>query len=273
MPSIPGAGIMLAAVSPSVSMINAISSLGLLSGLQLCLDAGDGSSYGGTGQTWMDRSGNSYNFYRGATSSPDSADPTFHGTSGNDSANEYWAVDGGDYFTLNQTNPAWVNNYHKNNAKFTVCGWAYLGSVSGGETFIGDHHDTATGFNIYATATSLGLVVRNDSGSTVLNQTTFGSGVLPANQWFFWAVSINEATGADGLAFVINGSAYTYTSTYTSPSTGSAPQTLIIAAAGGGTSPMPAGSRVASLSAWEGVTLTTANLASIYAATRGTFGV
>jgi hypothetical protein len=70
------------------------------------LDATLSASYSGSGQTWAnycptpaDGSAKAlYDFYLGDTSGATTADPTFTGTAGNPAA--YFALDGGDYFTL-----------------------------------------------------------------------------------------------------------------------------------------------------------------------------
>jgi len=126
------------------SLINTLKNLGLTTNLRVCLDAGDLNSYDGTSQTWKDLSGGGYDFFRGTSSSSDSSDPTFNGTAGRLSSGEYLSYDGGDYFTLAQTNPAWVNTFHKAGAKFTICQWNYLNAI-------GSSSDEAIGIGDFPT--------------------------------------------------------------------------------------------------------------------------
>jgi len=105
----------------NVTLIDAITTAGLTSGLQLALDAGDTNSYSGSGQSWLDTSGNGYDFFRGITGGANSDDPTFNGTSGGISINEYWSFDGDDFFIYDSANETWMNNLHKNNAQ-----WSWL---------------------------------------------------------------------------------------------------------------------------------------------------
>lgn len=101
------------------TLLEMITNAGLLANLAICLDAGDGASFNGTSQTWTDVSGNNQNFYRGSSSSAQGSDPTFNGVAGEKSANEYFSVDGGDYF-IEASGLTFAESWHKNNAKFTV---------------------------------------------------------------------------------------------------------------------------------------------------------
>ena len=120
---------------PPLSFYDVINALGLTGGLKLVLDAGDVSSYS-SGQSWLDLSGNGYDFYLGDTSSSESSDPTFNGTPGNLSTSEYFAFDGGDYFIYDSANETWMQNIHKDNAKFTICIWFKFGTQD--HALIGD---------------------------------------------------------------------------------------------------------------------------------------
>ena len=94
------------------------------------LDAGLSASYGGSGETFAniviapaDGEGQTeYDFYRGADADVESDGPTFNGSAGNNSANELFSFDGGDYFTLAGGNTGFLNSLHKENAKFTWYG-------------------------------------------------------------------------------------------------------------------------------------------------------
>jgi hypothetical protein len=104
--------------------------------LQFCLDAAAASSYT-SGQTWTDMTGQGNDFYRGATASATTDDPTHNGTPGALSSNEYFSFDGGDYFRLTQSNPSWVNDMHKNNAAWSWILWVYTANVGATMSYMG----------------------------------------------------------------------------------------------------------------------------------------
>ena len=83
--------------------MNILTSNSLTTNLKLCLDAGDINSYSGSGQKWLDRSGLGHDFFLGVDGSANTDDPTFNGSPGNASSNEYFSVDGGDFFRYDST--------------------------------------------------------------------------------------------------------------------------------------------------------------------------
>lgn len=276
---LPGMTGMMTGVSSAASgndLLSIIQSLSLTTNLQLCLDAGDSASYSGSGQTWNDRSGGGYNFYRGADGSAGGTDPTFNGTPGALSSSNYWSYNGSQYFTLAQSNPAWVNNIHKAGAVYTIAQWVYLNGISSlSQNFacIGDSQVSPTedgiGF-LFASSIVTLLKMNLYLGSTIYNKDTTTSSTN--NTWNFIAVSVNISTGV--VTFNLNGTAETYTSqTYQSPFSVSASATLQIGAAGNGTFPEHSGNRVAEVAMWGGTALSSANLISLYNATRARFGV
>ena len=108
------------------TLITAITTAGLTSGIQYALDAGDSNSYSGTGQSWLDTSGNEQDFFRGADGSASTDDPTFNGTAGGLSDTEYWSFDGGDFFRYDSAQETWMDNLHKNNARFAFMAWVFV---------------------------------------------------------------------------------------------------------------------------------------------------
>ena len=264
----------MAPVSPT-KLIDVLTQLGLLTNLQLCLDAGDSASYSGSGQTWSDLSGGGVDFVRGATSSSESSDPTFNGVAGNQSGNEYFSYDGGDLFTIAGTVPTWVSNLHKDNATFTIIEWIYANGISSNAQIYGE---VATGNNstsgIYLGTPGTGnplspeLLVFNAGGSTILKVAS--SLASNNNAWNMVGVSFTESTGA--LTFAVNGSFDAQTGkTYSSPSTDAAGTFNI-----GGDVIVPnhenAGDRIAALAIWSRA-LSQAEITSLFSATRTKFGV
>lgn len=256
--------------------IGILRKLQLTTNLKLCLDAGDASSYDPGVQTdkWLDRAGSGYDFFRGSGTGADAADPTFNGSAGGLSSAEYWGHDGGDYFTYDTANEAWMENIHKDNAIATVAGWVYIAS-SGIVGLCGGGGNSATNvgisFRVVPTSRVLRLRVFNGSGTVALDVT----GALAGNNdaWNFVAMSINEATGAGGLLYFVNGSTETNTSTYSSPSAAGSSFTWQIGATGNAQQITAANSRKGGMVILEGTALTAAQLAAIYLATRGRYGV
>src|SRR5258708_4652988 len=110
-----------------------------------CTSPAHVASYDGVSQTWNDRSGGGYNFYRGTTSGGDASDPTFNGAPG-DPNGAYFSFDGGDLFTYSTTNAAWMDALHKSGAAFSVFALYFvpssglatvLGTNNGGSATIG----------------------------------------------------------------------------------------------------------------------------------------
>lgn len=248
----------------------ALTALGLTSGLKLCLDTGDGQSYT-SGQSWLDRSGNGYDFFRGATSGAAADDPTFNGTPNKYSSGEYFSFDGGDFFRYDSANETWMHNLHKDNAKFSLIAFCFFVPASAITLFSTAQLTTDVGMSYTYGSGGHNLFVVNGSGSAALNM----SGGLGSsdNAWHMVGISTDEAIGAAGGFHYRNGSSGTFASAYTSPSAASATSTAEIGAANG-VGPATSGTRIASLAMWEGVTpLTLAQMNAIRTAVGGRFGV
>lgn len=243
------------------SLIDIITGLSLTSGLKVCLDAGDGDSYT-TGQSWLDTSGNGYDFFRGATSSETTDDPTFNGAPGDLSIAEFWAFDGGDKFRYDTTNETWMQNLHKDNATFTVLMGIYPATVSGSNGIFGTAPSSANvGCRLYLSSDNLRFIVSGDSGSTVIDDSS--SGGATALTWNILGMSLNESAGATGRVFFVNGAESAGSATYTSPSTSSAGFAMEIGSVGNSTARIQSGGRIGFFAMWEGVALTGPQMQSI----------
>lgn len=251
------------------SLIQIIQGLSLTSGLQVCLDAGDAQSYT-SGQPWLDRSGNGYDFNRGATSGSSSDDPTFNGTAGGLSSNEYWSLDGGDDFTYDSANETWMEALHKNNAIFTCIAAVYPGSNSNSQGIFGTTGNTnSRGVRFQLDATGF-LRFRNiNISSTVIDETSTLS--YAASAWQIVGLSLDESNASSGL-FFNNGSTDAFDPTYTSPSSSAAQNTMQIGAYGNDNGQMQSGSRIACFAMWN-VALTSTQIGNIYTALRTRFGI
>jgi hypothetical protein len=253
------------------NLMGALTALGLTSGLKVCLDTGDGQSYS-SGQSWLDRSGNGYDFFLGATGSAAGDDPTFNGTPNKYSSGEYFAYDGGDFFRYDSANETWMQNLHKDNAKFSLIALCFMVPASSQVVFATANLDTQIGVRYSYGTSGHNILVANGSGSPALSQISVGLGATD-NAWHMLGISIDEAVGASGAFHYRNGSTGTFTSTYTSPSASSATSTAEIGAAGG-VGPATSGSRIGALAMWEGVTpLTIAQMNAIRTAVGGRVGV
>lgn len=262
-----------AAVGRNNLAYDAASKLGLLSNLKLCLDARDAASYGGTGQSWTDRSGVSSTFNRGTGSGSDAADPTFNGTPGSLAA--YWSFDGGDVFTYSTSNAAWMNNLHKDGAKFTAIVWGYFNSLPGSTGLFG------TGRSASGARPGLyfGTTGANHLQVSCANDTTgigpASSFTVTAGAWKMWSASLDENAGGNnyilGEDLSFEASSFSYVDP---PSTSNAALTATIGARGSDlNSPVPASTRIATVALWEGVALTQDQIAAFFEATRGGFGI
>jgi hypothetical protein len=258
-----------------LEMLSVVNALGLGTNLKLCLDAGDASSYGGSGQTWADRSGGGYDFYLGTGSSADSSDPAFNGSAGGKSANEYFSFDGADLFTYETSNAAWMSDMHKDNAKYAFCSWVYVKSSANTQGIWGTMaNDTAgNGAQSLIDASNKLVHMVYSNGADLLQAS--GAASVP-DQWNFLAVSCDEAAGANGLIMQVNGVQELYTSTYAAPTTNAASGWFTVGALGqnaGFRRELVAGSRMASFLMWDGTALSALQMTRLFQATRGKFGV
>lgn len=277
------AGFMISSGLPSLgkTLLETITDAGLTTNLKLCLDAGDSNSIASSsGTKWLDTSGNGYDFFRGTSASVQSTDPTFNGTAGARTSSEFWAFDGGDRFTYDTTNEAWMQTIHKNNAIFSVCMWvrSKAQAASDAQVWIATCDTTGTGFQFYILGSDSGANAGApnfavfDAGDVVTGEGSEGL-LVTDDTWTFVGFAINE--GADSARWQVNGSAAEESTTvvYSSPSTSSASDTMAIGHDTNSTFTVDSGSHIAQLAMWEGTALTAPNLDAIFQATRGRFGV
>lgn len=247
-----------------------ITALGLTSGLEVCLDAGEGDSYT-SGSKWLDLSGNGEDFYRGTSSAGDAAEPTFNGVADALSASNYWSFDGGDYFLYDAANETWMESMHKDNATFSWAIWWYPVITGSAQAL----------FSTFTAATSIGFSFQLGSSGTYLTQVGNGTGSFAFNSggqgtpvdqtWSFIGGSVNEATPL--RRYVANGSVVSESTGWSSPSASAATNPFKIGILGNaGTAPIANGGRVACAAFWS-TDIGDAALRNIWAATRGRFGV
>ncbi|AZO62994.1 MAG: hypothetical protein E5Y51_17060 [Mesorhizobium sp.] len=253
-------------------MIQFVSQLGLLTGLKICLDAADGASLPAGSASWLDTSGNGYDFFRGSTSGSSTDDPTINGTTNGRSSSEYFSFDGGDFFRYDTTNEAWMQNLHKDNAKFSYFGYNYFANVATASGIFGDNVNAPGNIGCRLTLTASGVLGFNVSKTGASFALDFNSTLSPsANAWHAIGLSVDEAA-TTGFMF-LDGTVQTFTSTYTTPSASNASQTFEIAARGSGDGKWANGGRMASFTMWEGAVLSQTDMANLFAITRGRYGI
>lgn len=271
-----------AAAAKNSTFLQILTDLSLTTNLKLVLDAGDGSSYT-SGQSWLDRSGAGYDFFRGADVNASTDDPTFNGTANAVTASEYWSFDGGDFFIYDSANEAWMDTLHKDAAQFCMATVFYVNAVSVGpllntaDPAVG----TDSGIEINAQGGSGGalkiLVDHNNGATYALNKTADTS--ASNNTWTFQGLCIDEAGGANGSFFYKDGgynqsgAADTWDGAYTTPTAVAATNTMQIGRRPGASSFLPSGARVAIMAVWQGGLITKANFDSIWTQIRTRFGL
>jgi hypothetical protein len=250
----------------SQDALEIITALGETANLQFCLDAGDATSYDGSSQVWNDLTANDQNFNRGTTAAATTSDPTFNGSSGALTTAEYFSFDGGDTFSYDSANEAWMITLHKNNAAGTFIVWYYADTLGATQALVGDIGAFGTGtgfsFNVNAAANPQWHVRTAGTIDLVVSSTS----AVTENAWNFVAASIDESIGAGGLIFNVNGTADTADSTYTTPTTNAPSFGLNLGSQGDLTNTLPATSRMAMVCAWSRA-LTSDSLTAIYNAT------
>lgn len=255
------------------TFIEIIQRQGATSNLQICLDPADASSYT-SGQSWLDRSGNGYDWFRGADGSATATDPTFNGSAGGRSSAEYWSFDGVDYFTYDTTNETWMENLHKTGAAFTIALWWNPQTISAPQLWFSSNSLSSanTGVGYYQNATGGGQIrVCNGSGATfALNNNSAQAGTIGA--WQFRLVSVNEAGAAGASYHQLNGTQATFNGAYSSPSAGAATGTYHIGSTHSGATPYASGTFKSCMAVWNRA-LSQAEGLALFTASRARFGV
>jgi hypothetical protein len=239
---------------------------GLTSGLKFVLDAG--ATEAGSGQSWLDLSGDGIDWFRGTDGNASTDDPSYNGVLGDVSSNEYWSFDGGDYFTYDGSLETWMNNIHHDGKimSFIVVGYSPL-TVDGG--WFATQTGTSAGCYFHSTGGNKQQINIQKAGVATLARTS--DAAMTANAWHFTAHSVDDPSGADAGFLYIDGdynqvgASDTWDSTYTSPGTGS-PAGMRLGSYANATSPAASGTRLAVMAFWDGVVLSKANMDTLYAA-------
>lgn len=272
---------MMAAGGGYLPLIDILTALSLTTNLKICLDAGHDLSYGGSGQDWLDTSGNlgADEFHMGTTASADAADPTFNGVAGGLSAGEFFGFDGGDSFHYGAALEAWMKTLHKDGAAFSLLIALYTPAGANG-TMVADVQAVLQydpGFNISFDATSMNFHVTN--GSAFQHVASSDAKPYTDDSWNIIGATIDENGGAAASFFWANGgyvqvgASDTFNAAYTSPGAADPSYDFTIGDRGDGSVPLSNGCRIAGLAMWEGGTISKANFDAIHAMFKGRFGL
>lgn len=119
---------------------------GLMSGLKVCVDAGDSASYSGSGQLWTNLAASEPQFDFGLDGTVEAVDPSFVGTAGRRSSGEYMQFTYADneVFTPNGTpDGSWSDAFHHDGATFTSICYGYYTSTGQNQRIWSDNFSGA----------------------------------------------------------------------------------------------------------------------------------
>jgi hypothetical protein len=258
------------AVTGGGSLYEIINGLGLTANLKLCLDAGDSASYDPGVQTdkWLDTSGNGHDFFRGSGTGSDAADPTFNGSAGGLSSNEYWSFAGGDYFSYDTTIETWMQNLSRNNAAFTFLIVLQIPNYTAtAPIFVTQDSSGFNGLSLRISNTELFSGHVSDAATSGQFLSSFS---VPTGSIQSVIVSVNEAT-PETLRKLSSDAVSTGASGYSNPSSSGevAPK---IGATTSGSSTVQSGTRIYQLAIWD-TSLSSANIDAIFNGIKGRFGL
>jgi hypothetical protein len=260
-------------------------------GLVMHLDAGNSSSFPGTGTIWAnlvaspaDGSGQAdYDWTRGTG-------PAFNGSAGGMSAAEYFSTSGNEFFSLTAgtSGPQFLKDMHKTGAAWTVELWIYIPSISGGnvhpffQSGVSDQggSDNSRGV-IYLDLSSLNnsggkhqIRIRRDAGGASAFAAASDAG-LTTGAVCQYALSYE----ADGTSFLYRNGDYdpvggndTFTATLSTPGSANPTNTPRMGTDQSTAQSLPTGSRFYIVRVYNAA-LTKAQLDQNWSANRGRFGL
>ncbi len=254
------------------ALYNVIIQRGLDVSLVLSLDAGDiNCTTGSANQVWSDRSSGGNNYNRGAGSGSGADDPTFNGTPGALTLNEYWLCNGSQFFTPVAAT-TFDDTWNKAGALVTVCAivWIPTTPTNTFRTIMGNYNGTNNSATLDIISTNV-LSWRVEGGST----TNLGwSGSVPgiAGKWAIIIVSVNEAGGAVASHWNVNGTITTFNGAYTSPAGTTSAGGMTIGRDANGGATVPNTWRYGCMAAWNRA-LSQTETASLFTGMRKRYGL
>lgn len=254
------------------TLIEAITTVGITSGLQFALDAGDSNSYSGSGQKWLDTSGNGQDFFLGADINVDVVDdPTFNGIAGGKSSSEFWTFEGDGavpLFTYDSAPETWMSGLNLDGTTFTMVSVTFdnaFQSMFKSFNLAGDNSSFST---LELSSGRPSYVVQDGAGGFA-----FGADadtVFTGNDWNFHTLTIDE-NGGNVSFYTLNGAfnqvdaSNTFDASYTSPD--GIIDTFIL-----GEAIAPLSNRQAMYAFWN-TAISKANLDLLFEEVRGRFGL
>lgn len=238
----------------------------LTTNLNVVLDAGDRrSAQSATEQIWYDVSGNSNNYYRGASAAAGAGDPDLAGGVGVFGSTYYYCPDSAtflEFFTAVGT-PSFADGWHKNGGAFTImCIFMPVASATTNRTLFNNAGGTSGNYGIHfylGTDLRPNLLYTWGSSGNMANQSH--STAVTQNVWNYVAISYNEATTT---AFTrINGTTTANLTTIASVATANPDGTNALGRDTAGTSSYLLNDRIAAYAMWSRA-LSGAELASLY---------
>lgn len=251
------------------SLIEIITDAQLQNDLLVVLDAGDASSYDGTGQVWNNLVVNGVDFTRGATALADTDDPTFHGVAGARTAEEYFTFDGADLFR--ETASGWGDDeFHKDGLQLTMLAVAWVTPTGPGPMLFAncrcsDPSRATPGF-VFFRASQTGFQAIYIEGEQQMSLQTSTAAIVPTNAWSFMAVSA-AANGITDVVHQLNTTFELYPSEAHPYGGNNADGPATIGAMSNGVNAAADGTRIAMLAIWKRP-LSTAELAMVHDAVR-----
>jgi len=178
------------------TLLSLINGAGLSSGLLVCLDAGDPSSYNGSGQTWTNVAPDATtDFYLGVLNSVESVDPVFTGNVGDPYA--YFNVP--QYGGFIETTGGWDDAFVKDNCAWTAIFIYYRPSGTPANTqnlYTVGKYSTSPGSRIGYMATGYMTYYLDPTSAAGSVSVTSTTQLVPTEQICFLGYSIKDATSS-----------------------------------------------------------------------------
>lgn len=263
------------------SLYDIIRANGLTSNLKTALDIGDIQSYK-SGQNIFDRSVLHYKYLRGADNTATTDDPTFNGTLGLQSANEYLSFDGGDYISYDATGAPWIEQWMLDLAKtgsLSCFGICYLNNTVSPTYLFSTRGSLNSDYGVSIGAvSSFGLMKLNISWTMTSGGPaglgSAGPTISSTGLYVFGASSTVDGAGNHSYVIHVNGTNYTASgnlgSTLASNDAVNAPK---IFARGDAGAKAPSGSRLYALAVWQGRMLSTTDFTNLWNGMHTRFGI
>jgi len=187
-------------------------SVGVAANLTFALDAGAIDSYDGTSQSFLDQTANNVDLWRGGSNAVATDDPTYSGTPGEVSTNEYFTNDGSDFFK-GQSMPSSLAQLHYTGATWSKIFALWTPNITTDSTFFWTGTtQNRDGVSLYLGSNeTIGFRRANTASQAVIATSTAAVNI---GAWNVVGYSIDEAAGAAGSFFYVNGTIETFDAAY-----------------------------------------------------------